>query len=59
LKNHGCQAKVPCNWKKGNITSKFKNGRKEGPGNYRPVSLISVPGKMLEWFLLEKMLRYI
>lgn len=34
-------------WKKGTVTSTFKKGKKEDPGNYRPDSLTSTSGQAL------------
>ena len=34
--------------RKGNITTIFMKGRKEDPATCRPVSVMSVPGKVME-----------
>ena len=42
------EGQLPQDWKDGNITPIFKKGKRHIPGNYRPVSLTSIPCKMLE-----------
>ncbi|KGL85334.1 RNA-directed DNA polymerase from mobile element jockey, partial [Tinamus guttatus] len=49
---------VPEDGKKGNVTPVFKKGKKEDPGNYRPVSLTSVPGKVVERLILTVVSRH-
>ncbi|RMC07537.1 hypothetical protein DUI87_17011 [Hirundo rustica rustica] len=39
---------VPDDWKLANVTLPHKTGGKEDPGNYRPVSLTSVPGRAVD-----------
>ena len=44
--------KVPEDWRIASVTPLFKKGKKEDPGNYRPISLTSVPGKVMEQLIL-------
>ena len=39
---------VPDSWKEAEVVPIFKKGKRDDPGNYRPVSLTSVCGKIME-----------
>ncbi|KFV82338.1 RNA-directed DNA polymerase from mobile element jockey, partial [Struthio camelus australis] len=50
---------VPEDWKKASVTPVFQKGKKEEPGNSRPVSLTSIPGKVMEQLLLEVITKHV
>jgi len=50
---------VPEDWRKASVTPVFKKGKKEDPGNYRPVSLTSIPGKVMEQLILEVIMKQV
>ena len=43
---------VPVDWRLANVTPIFKKDQKDDPGSYTPISLTSVPGKVMEWIIL-------
>ena len=53
------QRKAVRDWKLQNISPLFKKGSKDDPGNYRPISLTSVPGKMLESIIADDMMSHL
>ena len=49
----------PCCWKKANVMPLFKKGDKSIPSNYRPVSLISCVGKIMERVMFKYFYNYL
>ena len=45
---------VPEDWSLDDVTPIYKKGRKEDPGNYRPVSLTSVPENVMEQIIMGR-----
>uniref|UniRef100_K7GG65 Reverse transcriptase domain-containing protein n=1 Tax=Pelodiscus sinensis TaxID=13735 RepID=K7GG65_PELSI len=52
-------ASVPNDWKVANVTPIFKKGSRGDPGNYRPVSLTSVPGKLVKTIVKNKIVKHV
>ncbi|PKU44320.1 rna-directed dna polymerase from mobile element jockey-like [Limosa lapponica baueri] len=50
---------VPDDWRVANVMPIYKKGRKEDPGNYRAVSLTSVPGKIMDRIILSELSRQV
>ncbi|KAK4809665.1 hypothetical protein QYF61_002562 [Mycteria americana] len=50
---------VPVDWRLENVTPIYSKGWKEDPGDYRPVSLTSVPGKVMEQIILSAITQHI
>ncbi len=51
--------KVPEDWKTANVTPLFKKGSRKVPGNYRPVSLTSCIGKLMESVIKDKITQHL
>ncbi|KFP52464.1 hypothetical protein N323_08608, partial [Cathartes aura] len=50
---------VPADWKLANVIPIYKKGVREDPGNYRPVSPTSLPGKVMEKIILGTIERHL
>ena len=50
--------RLSATWKTGHITPIHKKGKKTIPGNYRPVSLTSVVGKVMESLIRDKLVEH-
>ena len=50
---------VPQSWREANVTPIFKKGTKSSASNYRPVSLTSICGKIMESLLCDKMVQHL
>ena len=51
--------KIPSSWKNAIITPIYKKGLASDPNNYRPVSLTSVFGKLMERIIVKELLTYL
>ncbi|KAL8625338.1 hypothetical protein ACOMHN_044481 [Nucella lapillus] len=49
---------VPVDWKSAHVSPVFKNGERYKPENYRPISLTSIPCKLLEHILVRDIMTY-
>ena len=50
---------IPCDWKNANIHAIYKKGDKSTPSNYRPISLTSVPCKIMERVLFHHIMLHL
>jgi len=50
---------LPQEWKSANVVPIFKKGARNDRANYRPVSLTSVPCKVMESLIKEKLVEFL
>jgi ribonucleases P/MRP protein subunit RPP40 len=53
------EGEIPHEWKEANVAAIFKEGDKKNPANYRPVSLTSQVGKVLEKVIKKELVSYL
>jgi hypothetical protein len=52
-------AQVPADWKTATVTAIYKKGPKSDPANYQPVSLSTIPCKVMETIIKEKIMAHL
>ena len=53
------EARLPSEWKLGNVKALYKQkGKRNDPGNYRPISLTSVIGKIMEALIKDEIVEH-
>ncbi|PKU46423.1 rna-directed dna polymerase from mobile element jockey- hypothetical protein [Limosa lapponica baueri] len=50
---------IPEDCRKADVTPSFKKGKREDPGNYRPVNITAIPRKVVEQLILEIISRHL
>ena len=50
---------VPNSWKEAEVVPIFKKGKRDDPGNYRPVSLTSICGKIMEKIVRKEIVEHL
>lgn len=50
---------IPANWKEANVTPIFKSGQRNELTNYRPISLTSVPSKLMEHIIFSNIMDHL
>ena len=50
---------LPCDWRSANITPIVKKGNRSDPNNDRPVSLTSIPSKILEHVIYRHLMTHL
>ena len=58
FENSSEESKISEVWKQANVSAIFKQGEKQKPGNYRPISLTSVPGKLMERIIRDAVIQH-
>jgi hypothetical protein len=53
------KGEIPKDWKKARVVPIYKKGSKSDPNNYRPVSLTSVPCKLLESIIKDSVMDHL